>query len=188
MWCNWSISEYTHTALFGAIFHIRVALTFTCESHFHSHVNHTFLHMRVTLFESEEEAGVNTLRPKMTIKDRELHTPSMSVLRMLQLFDAPKGLHAWWLAMWCNWSISEYTHGTIRSYLSYTSRAYFHMRVTLSSTCESHFPSHASQSFWKWRGDWCESEEKAFVRVRRKLVDLRLPTGYYSDSERNAGM
>ena len=62
MWCNWSISEYTHTALFGAIFHIRVALTFTCESHFHSHVNHTFFHMRVKLFESEEEAGVRVRR------------------------------------------------------------------------------------------------------------------------------
>ena len=53
--------------------------------------------------------------------------------------------------MWCNWSISEYTHGTIRSFLSNASRTFFHMRVTLSFTCESHFPSPASQTFFQMR-------------------------------------
>ena len=67
------------------------------------------------------------------------------------------------------------------------------MRVTLSFRlsfrCESNVLSDASQTLlkvkrmlvWKWGKNWCESEEEDGVRVRRKLIDLRLPNEYYSE-------
>ena len=64
---------------------------------------------------------------------------------------------------------------------SHASHTFIEMRVTLSFRCESHFfffffrcesnvLSDASQTFWKWRGGWCEGKEETGVKVRRRLV------------------
>ena len=205
------LSDASHTFI-----QMRVTLSFKCESHFLSHASRTFLHMRVKPSYRCELHFQMRVTLSFRCESHFLSDASHTFFQMrVKLFESEEetGVKVRRRLVWewgGNWSISDYTQGTIRALKGMQARSTLVRisKLSLNSWCDSFSSntspwsrlrllrdqgsrvSHTKHERTQYALTIRCSERTTYMVVSHvmQLVDFRLHAGHYSGSERNADM